>query len=208
MTKACFGISLRRTLGLVAATVPIVIAIQTTLSWEKTFAPIFIQYIERPFLLVTGTFLAAFLINTITTRVYQMFDCGIVRLGPISFFERNQEDDLKQQSNTHHDHKIHPEHAPKKIAQNLNTKTVYLIRHAESNENHRLGCLSRSIKTLGKFSMPTKEDITTSFELIDVKAQIDSNVSEKGRKQVCFCFCFTRDFFFSFSSSFPFFREK
>jgi len=64
------------------------------------------------------------------------------------------------------------------------TKTVYLIRHAESNENHRLNSLSRALKRVGKLSLPSKEDISASVELLDIRAQIDSDVSEKGREQI------------------------
>ena len=64
------------------------------------------------------------------------------------------------------------------------TKTVYLIRHAESAENHRLACLSRSLKSISKLRIPSTADITASMELIDVPAQIDSDVSPAGYKQI------------------------
>ena len=63
-------------------------------------------------------------------------------------------------------------------------KTVYLIRHAESEENRRIASLSRCFKKLTKFSLPTSSDLVASAELINVKAQVDSNVSEIGEKQI------------------------
>ena len=64
------------------------------------------------------------------------------------------------------------------------TKTVYLIRHAESEENRRLGSLKTSVKGLGKFTLPKKEDVVASVQLLNVCAQLDSDVSPKGQKQV------------------------
>jgi hypothetical protein len=63
-------------------------------------------------------------------------------------------------------------------------KTVYLIRHAQSNENRRLASLTRSLKQLGRLSLPKKEDVAASVELLDVMAQVDSDVSPIGQKQV------------------------
>lgn len=64
------------------------------------------------------------------------------------------------------------------------TKTVYLIRHAESEENRRLASLGRCFKKLGKFSLPSSSDVYASTELLNVKAQVDSSVSEVGVKQI------------------------
>lgn len=64
------------------------------------------------------------------------------------------------------------------------TKTIYLIRHAESEENRRLACLTRGCKGLKKLQLPSKDDILGSLELLDVKAQIDSNVSDIGQNQI------------------------
>lgn len=74
----------------------------------------------------------------------------------------------------------------------VKTKTIYLIRHAESNENHRLRTLSESFMKLGKLSFPTKEELVTCTELINVKAQIDSNLSDVGKAQVSY-FCSYRN---------------
>lgn len=63
-------------------------------------------------------------------------------------------------------------------------KTVYLVRHAESNENRRLECLARSIQHLKKLAIPEKEDIVASVELLDVTAQLDSDVSDVGKRQI------------------------
>lgn len=64
------------------------------------------------------------------------------------------------------------------------TKTIYLIRHAESEENRRLASLGRCFKKLGKFSLPSSTDIYASTELLNVMAQIDSEVSPVGVKQI------------------------
>ena len=63
-------------------------------------------------------------------------------------------------------------------------KTIYLIRHAESEENRRLGSLKSAFLGLGKFKLPKKQDVYASMELLNVSAQIDSDVSEKGQEQV------------------------
>ncbi|KAG7351948.1 histidine phosphatase superfamily branch 1 protein [Nitzschia inconspicua] len=63
-------------------------------------------------------------------------------------------------------------------------KTVYLIRHAESEENRRIAALSRTFKTLGRFSLPKSADVYASTELLHVQGQVDSNVSEIGAKQI------------------------
>jgi len=61
------------------------------------------------------------------------------------------------------------------------TKTVYLIRHAQSDENRRLASLCR---VFTKLRLPSSEDVTASLELLNLKAQLDSDVSPVGRKQV------------------------
>ena len=64
------------------------------------------------------------------------------------------------------------------------TKTVYLIRHAESDENRRLSALSKSVKGLTRLRLPKKDDDIASMELINIPAQIDSDVSPKGKQQI------------------------
>ena len=64
------------------------------------------------------------------------------------------------------------------------TKRVYLIRHAESEENRRLASLTKSLKGLGSLKLPTKDDVMASMELLNVRAQLDSDVSAVGKKQV------------------------
>jgi broad specificity phosphatase PhoE len=63
-------------------------------------------------------------------------------------------------------------------------KTIYLIRHAESEENRRIGSLKSSLKGLTSCLIPNKNDIYASMELLNVKAQIDSDVSPKGQAQI------------------------
>ena len=64
------------------------------------------------------------------------------------------------------------------------TKTIYLIRHAESEENRRLGSLKSVFKSLGGFSLPSASDIKASTELLNVPAQVDSSVSDVGAQQI------------------------
>eukprot|EP00555_Chaetoceros_dichaeta_P012154 CAMPEP_0198261638 /NCGR_PEP_ID=MMETSP1447-20131203/10326_1 /TAXON_ID=420782 /ORGANISM="Chaetoceros dichaeta, Strain CCMP1751" /LENGTH=301 /DNA_ID=CAMNT_0043949621 /DNA_START=165 /DNA_END=1067 /DNA_ORIENTATION=- len=63
-------------------------------------------------------------------------------------------------------------------------KTVYLIRHAESDENRRLGSLGRIFQGCTSLTRPNKSDFVASIELLNVQAQIDSDVSEVGRRQI------------------------
>ena len=63
-------------------------------------------------------------------------------------------------------------------------KTIYLIRHAESEENRRIAALSRTFQRLKKFSLPKTAELSTSTELLNVSAQVDSDVSEIGTKQI------------------------
>ncbi len=69
------------------------------------------------------------------------------------------------------------------------TKTIYLIRHAESDENRRQECLKLSVKGLGKLKLPKREDVLASMELMNVGAQINSCVSPKGQEQVSWLVC-------------------
>lgn len=64
------------------------------------------------------------------------------------------------------------------------TKTVYFIRHAESEENRRIAALSRVFRGLGRLSLPSSADVVASTELMNVAAQVDSNVSDIGAKQI------------------------
>jgi len=63
-------------------------------------------------------------------------------------------------------------------------KTLYLIRHAESMENERLASLTRSLSTVSRFSLPSKSDLYRSVQLLNVPAQVDSEVSSIGWDQV------------------------
>ena len=67
-----------------------------------------------------------------------------------------------------------------------NIKTIYLIRHAESEENRRLASLTRCFKRLKKFSLPSTDEVYSSLQLINIPNQIDSNVSEIGQQQITF----------------------
>ena len=70
-------------------------------------------------------------------------------------------------------------------AMSTSKKTIYLIRHAESEENRRLGSLKSAFSGLTRCQLPNRKDVYASFELLNVSAQIDSDVSPKGKEQVC-----------------------
>ena len=64
-------------------------------------------------------------------------------------------------------------------------KTVYMIRHAESEENRRVSSLKSAAKAIfTRFSWPRSQDVSAAFELLRVSDQIDSNVSEFGKEQI------------------------
>ena len=62
--------------------------------------------------------------------------------------------------------------------------TVYLIRHAESLENHRLACIRRSFGELKRLRLPDISDVRTGCEVFNVKEQTDTEVSDRGKRQV------------------------
>ena len=64
------------------------------------------------------------------------------------------------------------------------TKTVYLIRHAESEENRKLSSIKNAWRDISSFSLPTSKDLTTGLGWLNVSAQIDSAVSEVGQQQI------------------------
>lgn len=63
-------------------------------------------------------------------------------------------------------------------------KTVYLIRHAESEENRRIASLGSIGSSLTRFSLPKSSDVWASVELLNVSAQVDSSVSSIGKQQI------------------------
>ena len=76
--------------------------------------------------------------------------------------------------------------SPSEIAARNNgaKKKIFLIRHAESEENRRIAALSRTFQKLKRFSLPNASDVSTSTELLNVSAQVDSDVSEIGARQI------------------------
>lgn len=64
------------------------------------------------------------------------------------------------------------------------TKTVFLIRHAESEENRRLASFKTTMKTLARFRLPNTKDVTAGFGLLNVYENVDSHVSEFGQRQI------------------------
>lgn len=71
----------------------------------------------------------------------------------------------------------YPEIAPTSTG----AKTVYLIRHAHSLENQRISSMFSCFGDLSRFSMPKKEDVGASLELL--KLEHDAPLSDHGLKQ-------------------------
>ena len=63
-------------------------------------------------------------------------------------------------------------------------KTVYLIRHAESEENRRLASLGTVLSNVSRFQVPRSTDVWASLHLLNVSAQVDSSVSVVGKAQI------------------------
>ena len=63
-------------------------------------------------------------------------------------------------------------------------KTVYLIRHAESDENRRRASLTKCFEQITTGAIPSTEDLNASFELLNVPAQVNSDVSNIGARQI------------------------
>eukprot|EP00977_Amphora_coffeiformis_P003597 scaffold701_cov158-Amphora_coffeaeformis.AAC.25 len=63
-------------------------------------------------------------------------------------------------------------------------KTVYLIRHAESEENRRLSSLGTVLSNVSRFQVPRSTDVWASFHLLNISAQVDSPVSVVGKAQI------------------------
>jgi broad specificity phosphatase PhoE len=63
-------------------------------------------------------------------------------------------------------------------------KTVYLIRHAESEENRRLGSLKNAFGSMRQWTLPAMSDLVATAELVNLPAQVDSDVSAIGQAQI------------------------
>jgi broad specificity phosphatase PhoE len=64
-------------------------------------------------------------------------------------------------------------------------KTVYLIRHAESEENRRLGSLKNAYSSVFRhWTLPAMSDLVATAELVNIPAQVDSSVSVVGQAQI------------------------
>lgn len=64
------------------------------------------------------------------------------------------------------------------------SKTVFLIRHAESDENRRRASLTKCFEQITTGAIPSTEDLNASFELLNVPAQVNSDVSNIGAQQI------------------------
>lgn len=104
--------------------------------------------------------------------------------GAVSWFDRNNTGCISNKfQNDNSTISTSSNKSGKKIV-NYKTKTIYLIRHAESNENRRQESLSRSLKRVANMKLPLRDDVAASVELLDVGGQLDSFVSIKGQKQI------------------------
>lgn len=63
-------------------------------------------------------------------------------------------------------------------------KRVFLIRHAESEENRRLNSLKNVATDLSRFTLPKSSDVGSAAEWFNFVDQLDSDVSENGRRQI------------------------
>lgn len=66
----------------------------------------------------------------------------------------------------------------------INAKKVFLIRHAKSLENARTESLVRSAKDLTRFRIPSQKDVRRASELLDIRSQVDSDVSDVGLEEI------------------------
>ena len=67
---------------------------------------------------------------------------------------------------------------------NNHKKTIYLIRHAQSEENRRMASLTAALSAVGRFSVPRASDVGAALHLLHVSAQVDSSVSAVGAAQI------------------------
>jgi len=63
-------------------------------------------------------------------------------------------------------------------------KTIYFIRHAESEENRRLLRWVRTFRTLATGAIPNPSDIRLAFEMCRITENVDSPLSAQGRDQI------------------------
>ena len=74
--------------------------------------------------------------------------------------------------------------SPTTTTSNDKKKTVFLIRHAESEENRRMASLGTVLSDVRRFTAPKSADVWASFHLLNVTAQVDSSVSVVGKAQI------------------------
>jgi hypothetical protein len=68
----------------------------------------------------------------------------------------------------------------------LTTKTIFLVQHAELDENQRLHSLKTAFKDLMQFALLKSKDVLALCELIHIDQQIDSNVLQFGKQQIAY----------------------
>ena len=66
-----------------------------------------------------------------------------------------------------------------------NTKTIYLIRHAESLENENWLGWFTVFQTLARFDdWPRREDVHTAYRLANIDDMVDTPLSDFGKEQI------------------------
>jgi hypothetical protein len=68
------------------------------------------------------------------------------------------------------------------------SKTVYLIRHAESEENVDMASLFDAAGAIRKFQLPRKQDTKRGLKFVYscIAGNTDAPLSHHGKRQVCF----------------------
>jgi broad specificity phosphatase PhoE len=63
-------------------------------------------------------------------------------------------------------------------------KTIYLIRHAQSEENRRLASMKQAVRDVSNLSLPNSSDVSAAMGWFNIPAQLDSAVSGLGQNQI------------------------
>ncbi|CAK9011578.1 Uncharacterized protein SCF082_LOCUS11153 [Durusdinium trenchii] len=63
-------------------------------------------------------------------------------------------------------------------------KTLFLIRHAESMENEKLGSLKKFFHSIGRLELPEWAHFYHGVSIVGEPSLVDSTLSTKGKKQV------------------------
>lgn len=70
------------------------------------------------------------------------------------------------------------------VSGTMGKKTVYLIRHAESELNRRVNALCEVGRSMRRISLPSRQHVSASMQLIAISRQVDTAVSVKGEAKI------------------------